>query len=269
MAIKSSGPLALNGDIVAEFTTDTAKNLGSLRGVTWYVSNVLTTGTFSSTNLTFSGFYGKRATDPAGASSIVYEPGTYTFEVPLFRTSLVIDAWGGGGGGDNGGGRDGENTTVTSPAGTLTASAGKGGGGGGRRSTGPGGAGGAATGGDINESGAPGGIGSSNAGGNSGGQAYGGGAGGISGATGTSCGGNDGLPGDAPGGGGGGVYGRDCSKDPGWSYSGGGGGGGFVRKTYTPVQAPYKSTINITVGAGSVGNAQSVGAAGRVVITWS
>ena len=266
MSIRSSGPLNLNADIVAEFTGDTQKNMSTLRGTTWYLDNVLTTGTFPTTNLKFSDFYSKRRTDPAGAGSQTYTPGDWTFTVPLYRNSLIIDAWGGGAQGA-GNGSPGGDTSVSLPTGTLSAGGGQSGGGGGRRATGAGGPGGGASGGDINEPGGGGGQGGSGAGGNAGGQAYGGGQGGQPGAVGTACGGNNGASGTAPGGGGGNVYGRDCSKDPGWSYTGGGGGGGFVRKTLSNSQLTYQSSFNIHVGAGSTGTVN--GADGQVTISWS
>ena len=260
MAIKASGAFLKSTEIDTEFML--GNSASAYRGVSWYVDNALTTSTFSSTNLKFSEFYSKRKTDPAGAGSTTYAA-SGSFTVPLYRNSLIVDAWGGGAGS---GGSNGGETSVTVSTGVLRAGGGRGGGGGGRRTTGAGGGGGSATGGDINQPGAAGGSGGSNAGGNAGGVAYGGGTGGAAPAT-ANCGGNAGSPGNAPGGGGAGNHGVDCSKDPGWSYSGGGGGGGFVRKTLSAEQAPYQSVITFTVGAAGTGDAN--GAAGQVKMTWS
>ena len=176
MAIKASGAFLKMSEINDQFLL--GNSAGVHRGVTWYVDSAATTGTFSSTNLKFSDFYSKRKTDPAGGGSTTYSA-SGSFTVPLFRTSLVIDAWGGGGGS---GGTNGGDTSVTVSTGTLSAGGGKGGGGGGRRTTGAGGAGGSATGGDTNQPGAAGGQGAGangGTGGSAGGIEYGGGAGGA------------------------------------------------------------------------------------------
>lgn len=265
---KGSGPLYLSADIAGEFTTDTGNNMSSLRGVTWYKDNVLDNGTFPSTNISFSSFYNKRSTDPAAPGSSSYPgPAGYTHPIALFRNNMVVNAWGGGAGG---GGSSGGATTVDLPTGQLYAGGGGGGGGGGRRSAGPGGPGGSASGGDINEAGGGGGTGGGNNGGNAGGIGYGGGGGGSNAGAPGSCGSRGGNPGYSPGGGGSGVYGQDCSKDPGWSYSGGGGGGGFCQKTLTAAQVPYNAGTNsFNMNVGGPGSGNTGGGAGLVTVSWS
>jgi hypothetical protein len=266
MTIKASGSLGLSTDIVTEFTSDTGKNMGSLRGVTWYKDGVLDTGTFSATNLSFSSFYSKRATDPASAGSQIYNTASdNTFIVPIYRNNINFYAWGGGGGcGGPGVGGTGGTTTVTLPSATLTAVGGQGGGGGARRSVGPAGAGGGQSGGTIGENGASGSSANKGPGGNAGGVSYGGGAGG------TNAGGNyTGYPGNAPGGGGSAWFGYDGSPDPGFSGGGGAGGAGFSGYAYTAGQLAPGTSINIHVGdVGSSANS-GPGGVGQVKITWS
>lgn len=60
MTIKTSGALSIS-DINNEFALGT--NLGSYRGVTWY-TDAGASGTFASSNLSMSDFYGKRRTAP-------------------------------------------------------------------------------------------------------------------------------------------------------------------------------------------------------------
>jgi len=256
MTIKGSGSLSLNSDIVNEFTGATGKNIGSLRGTTWYLDDVLTTSTFPSTNISFSQFYNKRVTDPAGAGSTSYTPGDYAFTVPLYRNSITFYAWGGGGGSNISG--TGDTSTVFLPElTTLVANGGRYGGGGARRYVGPAGPGGGFSGGQIGENGAGGG-GAKGPGGNAGGMAYGGGAGATNG------GGNFATyPGNPPGGGGSGFFGYDGSKDPGYSGGGGAGGGGFSGSTYNPSNLAKGTGVDIHVAAAG-GN----GGAGRVNISW-
>jgi len=265
MTIKPSGSSLTLTEIDNEFGLGTS--LGVMRGVTWYLDNVTTTGTFASSNLKFSDFYSKKSGDPAGSGTTTYStPGSFTFTVPLFRTNIVIDAWGAGGAQL----ADGGDTSATATGLNLNAGGGKGGGGGGRRTTSPGGIGGTATGGDINEPGEAGGTGGTNRGGNAGGQAYGGGTGGSAGADNGACGNNPGGNGTSPGGGAGGDRGVDCSKNPGWSYAGGGGGGGFVRKTLASGVLSAGSSVSVTVGAGCPDSGQGGSSGnGQVKITWS
>lgn len=246
MTIHASGTPLTMTQIAAEFT---GYNLGSKRGGGWYVDGALTNGAFSSTNLKFSDFYGKRLTDPAGASSTTIGPtATISWPVPLYRNSITFSAWAGGGGGtDNATG-----TTVTLPTTTLEVYRGR-----------PYGNGvGTATGGDINESGAP---GTYYNGGNSGGMAYGGGAGAAQPGT------NNGYAsGHTPGGGGSGYYYNDGSPYPAIGGTPGASGGGFARKTYTPDVLQYGATVPITVGHGGSSSATAgSGGDGRVTISWT
>ena len=257
MTIKGSGSLSLTSDIVGEFTGATGKNMGSLRGTRWYVDNALPTDVFPSTNISFSQFYAKRVTDPAGSGSTSYTPGDYTFVTPLYRNSITFYAWGGGGGSNAGG--SGDASTVSLPDTTLTAGGGYSAAyGGSRRYVGPAGPGGTQSGGQLGENGGNGSGAIRGPGGNAGGLAYGGGTGGVNpGANYTA------FPGNAPGGGGSATFGYDGSKDPGFSGAGGAGGAGFSGSTYTPTNLAKDTGVNIHVGAAG-GN----GGAGRVNISW-
>jgi len=258
MTIKASGSIKLSDDIATEFTSDTGKNMSSLRGVQWYKDDVLDTGSFSATNLKFSNFYSKRRTDPAGAGSQIYgTAGNNTFVVPLYRNNIAFYAWGGGGGSYATG--NGGTTTVSLPTVTLTAGGGYQGGGGGRRYVGPAGPGGSQSGGTLGENGQAGSSATKGPGGNAGGMSYGGGAGGIN------LGGNfTTYPGSAPGGGGSAGFGYDGSPDPGYSGGGGDGGAGFSGISYGSGELAKNTSVNFTVGA-SGGN----GGVGQVKITWS
>ena len=221
-----------------------------------YNSTPLTLGTFPTTNLKFSMFFSKQATDPAGAGSTSYDSGNNTFVVPLFRNTIAFYAWGGGGG-SNGGGTGGT-STVTLPSATLTATGGGSGGGGGRRYVGGSGGGGSGSGGTLNENGGSG-AGGRGPGGDAGGIAYGGGTGGIN------PGGNfTTYPGNSPGGGGSGWFGYDGSPDPGYSGGGGAGGSGFSGISYSAADMPAGTSVNCSVGARG-GN----GGAGSIKIVWS
>lgn len=260
MTITGSGSLSLNTNIVGEYPANTGKNMGSMRGVTWYLDNVLTTSTFSSTNLKFSDFYNKRRTDPAGASSTtVNTVGNGSFTVPLFRNNITFYSWGGGGG-SNGSG-DGGSTTISLPSVTLSANGGYSGGGGGRRYVGPAGAGGSASGdaSTFTESGAGGG-GAAGKGGNAGGVSDGGG----DNSTQTTGGNFTYFPGNSPGAGGSGFFGYDGSKDPGYSGGGGAGGSGFAKRTFTSAQLTTGTAVPYTVAPGG-GN----GGGGQVKIVWT
>lgn len=66
MTLPSSGALSMSA-INAEFGR--GNNLGAYRGTTWY-TDAGSSGTFSSTNLSFNEFYGKRLTSPTFSFSI-------------------------------------------------------------------------------------------------------------------------------------------------------------------------------------------------------
>jgi hypothetical protein len=269
MTVKGSGPIGLSADITAEFTGGTGKKMSNLRSTTWYRNATLETGTFPTTNLSFSSFYAKRATDPAGAGNTTYTPGDYTFVVPLFRNSINFYAWGAGGSaGWSYPGSTGDVSTVSFVDGrTLTAGGGGGGGGGGRRSVGPEGAGGGQSGGSLGENGAGGGSGYNRGpGGNAGGISYGGGTGGVN--PGYNF---DSVGGNAPGGGAAGWFGYDGSKDPGYSGGGGGGGAGFAGHVYNAGTITTGSSVNIHVSAGTDGGVRNsgTGGAGQVKVSWS
>ena len=256
MTIKASGPIKLSADIAAEFTTNTGKNMSSMRNARWYKDSGLETGTFQTTNLSFSSFYSKRATDPAGSGSQTYTPGNHSFIVPLYRNSITFYAWGGGGSSAAGG--NGGASTVALPGTTLYAGGGGAGGGGGRRTISGAGGGGGQSGGTLGENGQGGGPCPGN-GGNAGGMSFGGGAGA------TYLGGNfTYYPGNTPGGGGSGFFGYDGSPDPGFSGGGGGGGGGFSGKTYGPGELSVGTSVNIQVATQS-GN----GGTARVRVIWT
>ena len=228
-----------------------------------YTTADLTISYFPTTNIKFSQFYGKQGADPSGSGTTTYNttPQTsYSFVVPLYRTSLQIDAFGAGGGATSPSYAGGATTVVKTGlnAFTMTAAGGGGGGAGGSRAIGGSGSGGAASGGDINLRGGDG-AGTTTGGASGGYPSYGGGAGGpYPGNT-----GNYGA-GGVPGGGASGFLVYDGSKYPAFSGAGGGGGGGFVRKTFTPANLRAGSVLQVNVGAGTSG-----GGAGRVVITWS
>ena len=67
MTLPASGPISL-ADINGEFGL--GYNLNAYRGVTWY-TDAGATGTFPTTNLSFSDFYNKRATAPAFTVNVV------------------------------------------------------------------------------------------------------------------------------------------------------------------------------------------------------
>ena len=225
-----------------------------------YSTQDLTTNNFPQTDIKFSMFYSKRASDPAGAGSSPYGAGNHTFITPLFRNSIVFRAWGGGGGSS---GSNGGTTTVTLPGTTLTAGGGGGGGGGGRRYVGGAGGGGGASGGQTNENGGGGG-GANGPGGAAGGVADGGAA-----ARAWSGGNFQAYPGNVPGGGGTGWFGYDGSKDPGFSGGGGAGGGGFSKIELSPTSLPPGTSVSISVGGGGPGAYGGPGGAGRVYVDWS
>lgn len=228
-----------------------------------YTTADLTISYFPTTDIKFSQFYGKKGTDPSGSGTTTYNttPQTsYSFVVPLYRTSLQIDAFGAGGGATSPSYAGGSTTVVKTGLGafSMTAGGGGGGGAGGSRSIGPSGAGGGFSGGDIGIRGGDG-AGATTGGASGGYPSYGGGAGGpYPGNT-----GNYGA-GGVPGGGASGFLIYDGSKYPGFSGAGGGGGGGFVRKTFLPKDLRAGAVLQVNVGAGVAG-----GGAGRVVITWS
>ena len=105
-----TGPIKPGGSplAISEINTGFAlgDNLGVYRGVNWYYSGNLTTGTFPSgatARLDIANFYGKQPTDPATAGTTIIDTvGSGSFVIPLYRNTLKIELWGGGGGGGGG-----------------------------------------------------------------------------------------------------------------------------------------------------------------------
>jgi hypothetical protein len=216
--------------------------------------------------------------DTSNESPKVYgSPGTYTFTVPAYTTSLQVEVWGGGGAGGkvgpNTGGANGTNGGASSAFG-ITAGGGTGGTGGvAYRTVYPSGAGGTATGGNqVNTSGTTPPNPTSASFTPPGGTAPYGGLGGP-GATGVNW--RNGLygvfsggPGQAPGGGGGGSV-SDNGRGW-WNYGGAGGSGAYGKSVFAVGALTPGATQTITVGAGGVlADWGATGGNGRVIITWS
>jgi len=112
-ALPFSGPLDL-AKINAEWGLGT--DLTQYHGVRWYYDGNLTTGLFGGNTIKVSDFYGKRATDPAGAGAyFANTAGSGSFIVPLYRNYIKIEVWGGGGSGgdgDNNNGEDGGDSNI-------------------------------------------------------------------------------------------------------------------------------------------------------------
>lgn len=284
-----TGPIKPFGNSLAisEINTGFAlgNDLGIYRGVNWYYSGNLTTGTFPTgptAHLDIASFYGKQPTDPATAGTTIIDTvGSGNFTVPLYRNTLTIEIWGGGGGGGAGNHDatyNGSNGSYSSVLG-VTAGGGTGGTGGNRSGTQSGGGGsGGTTSGTASPSpttqtltnGNAGGGG--NAGGNVGGAGGAAPSGGSSGAAGSN---GSGGAGGAPGaGGGGGGYSDHQSKNPNQAGGGGGGSGAYARIYYSSYGAiPSGTAINYTVGAGGTGATPTEsggnGANGRIKFTWT
>ena len=283
-----TGPIKPFGNplAISEINTGFAlgDNLGVYRGVTWYYSGNLTTGTFPSgatARLDVANFYGKQPTDPATAGTTTIDTvGSGNFTIPLYRNTLTIEIWGGGGGGGAGnhdGTYNGSNGSLTTILG-VTAGGGTGGGGGYRYGSqnGGGGSGGTASGTLANASvltkttGNAGGGG--NAGGNTGGAGGAAPSGGAAGAAGSN---GSGGAGGAPGaGGGGGGYSDHQSKNPNQAGGGGGGSGAYANIYYSSYGAiTAGALVPYTVGAGGTGATPTEsggnGAKGRIKFTWT
>lgn len=284
-----TGPIKPFGNplAISEINTGFAlgDNLGVYRGVTWYYSGNLTTGTFPSgatARLDVANFYGKQPTDPATAGTTTIDTaGSGTFTIPLYRNTLTIEIWGGGGGGGSGNhdgtynGSNGASSTVLG----VTAGGGNGGVGGTRygAQNGAGGSGGTASGSATpspttltrTEGNAGGG---GNAGGNRGGAGGAAPSGGAAGAAGNNgAGGAGGAPGA---GGGGGGYSDHGSKNPNQAAGGGGGSGAYASIYYSSYGAITSGTVvSYTVGAGGLGATPleigGNGASGRIKFTWT
>jgi len=283
-----TGPIKPWGNSLAisEINTGFAlgDNLGVYRGVTWYYSGNLTTGTFPSgatARLDVANFYGKQPTDPATTGTTTVDTvGSGTFTIPLYRNTLQIEIWGGGGGGGSGnhdGTFNGSSGTSSSVLG-VTVNGGTGGTGGNRNGTqsGGGGAGGTASGTVANASVLTKTTGNAGGGGNAGGNAGGAGGSAPNGGTGGSAGSNSvGGTGGAPGaGGGGGGYSDHQSKNPNQAGGGGGGSGAYANIYYSSYGAISSGTVvNYTVGAAGTGAPQDQaggnGASGRIKFTWT
>jgi hypothetical protein len=284
-----TGPIKPGGSplAISEINTGFAlgDNLGVYRGVTWYYSGNLDTGTFPSgttARLDIANFYGKQPTDPAtSGTTTINTVGSGTFKIPLYRNTLIIEIWGGGGGGGSGchdGTFNGSSGSSSSVLGVTTG--GGGGGVGGDRygaQNGAGGSGGTASGSAtpspttlIKTSGNAGSGGS--AGGNRGGAGGAAPNGGTAGAAGNN---GPGGVGGAPGaGGGGGGYSDHQSKNPNQAAGGGGGSGAYANIYYSSYGAITSGTvISYTVGAGGSGAPQDQaggnGASGRIKFTWT
>lgn len=187
----------------------------------------------------------------SSGSTLYTIPGTYTFTVPNYTSTLTVELWGGGGGGTGYHYAGGAGT-----ASTFGSSLSAGGGGAGRGGFQPagGGAGGIASGGTTNQNGSAGstsGIGGNSPSGGNGGT--------------TSM-----APGGVPGGGGAAAMCTECS-------SGGGGAGAHVIRTYSVGQLTPGSTVTLVVGSGGVGGTTAyytgeplggAGARGQVNLTW-
>ena len=73
-------------------------NLGSYRGVQWWLDNTQT-GTFPTGTISMSDFYSKRSTTPVSPGSAGWgSPGVYYFQIPLYSTLYVLVRGGSGGG---------------------------------------------------------------------------------------------------------------------------------------------------------------------------
>lgn len=272
MPIVSSGQLSMSA-INAEFGR--GYGLNSYRGVRWYTPGSLTTGTFSSGQISMSDFYGKSASDPATTNSLAWGPGTYSFTIPLFRNNLAYRVWGGGGGGGSGygngdgavsgygNGAPGGDSYIGFPTPAHARAGGGGQTGGWRyRTYGAPGAGGLASGGNqLNNNG---GNGSFYTAGNGGAGSQGGSNALVPNASGTD--------GGYPGAGGGGGQNDDYRGY--WSIGGGGGGGAYVQGFYLPGQLTPGTVVTIIVGVGGAGGPTQIGGvggnggAGRVEINW-
>lgn len=186
-------------------------------------------------------------------------PGTYSFTVPFYATTLTVEVWGAGGGGGQsrypagGGGTGG----TSSWAGTVIATGGTGGG---SANASPGN-GGLASGGDVNTNGN---NGVTTTGGTAPSGSIPGGIGGIMYL--------NGDWGGQPGGGGGGAYSVLGS------HGGGGGSGAYSKKTYAVGALTVGSTITVVVGLGGPGQPATAnlgeysggtGGNGEVIITWN
>ena len=124
-ALPFSGPLDLAA-INTEFGLGT--DLTNYHGVRWYYDGNLTTGLFGSSTIKVSDFYGKRATDPAGAGAYFSNTaGSASTIAPLYRNTITIEMWGGGGSGGGGNGGAGGNGGDSSTLG-VTVGGGAGGG---------------------------------------------------------------------------------------------------------------------------------------------
>lgn len=285
-----TGPIKPFGNplAISEINTGFAlgDNLGVYRGVNWYYSGNLTTGTFPSgatARLDVANFYGKQPTDPATAGTTTIDTvGSGSFTLPLYRNTLTIEIWGGGGGGGAGNHDatyNGSNGSYSSVLG-VTAGGGTGGTGGNRSGTTQSGGGG--SGGTTSGTASPSPTtqtltngnagGGGNAGGNVGGAGGAAPSGGSSGAAGSN---GSGGAGGAPGaGGGGGGYSDHQSKNPNQAGGGGGGSGAYARIYYSSYGAiPSGTAINYTVGAGGTGATPTEsggnGANGRIKFTWT
>lgn len=199
-------------------------------------------------------------------------PGSYTFTVPAYASTLKVEVWGaGGGGGSNADDNksSGENGTSSSFD-KVVARGGKGGDGGVKNQTVSGGNGGTAEGGDDNRTGENGKNGNANRSGD-GGSSPKGGAGGSGADTPKNTTAVAGKNGAAPGGGGSGT--AKTLSGGGYNNGAGGGGGGYATKTYAKGALSAGKNITVVVGEGGRGAAENVnggnGASGEVRITWT
>jgi hypothetical protein len=209
---------------------------------------------------------------PQARSMTFSTPGTHTFTVPAYVSTLKVEVWGaGGGGGSNADDKkaSGENGSSSSFD-KVIARGGKGGDGGVRNQAVSGGNGGTAEGGDDNRTGDNGKNGNANGAGN-GGSSPKGGAGGNGADTPKNTTAIPGKDGAAPGGGGGGT--AKMLSGGGYNNGAGGGGGGYATKTYAKGTLAPGKTITVVVGEGGKGAKENVnggnGAHGEVRISWT
>ena len=288
IGITSSAPTTLNTAIQHNIGVVVGGSRyfdGYLAEVNFIDGQALTPSSFGETDATtgrwkakaFSGTYGTNGFylnfsnnsstqslgwDQKGNITRYIASGTYSYTVPAYSSSLVVEVWGGGGGGGQAllPGTDATNGGQSSFNGTVIANGGNRGVGA-SSGVGANGTGGTASGGDTNTTGNTGnstaGASSSTPSPNSGNLA-------IAGVVG--AGGYNGVTGFPVGSGGGGAYWLGGSVPT----AGAGGSGGYSKKTYAP--GAISGTITVVVGAGGaagVGNALPGGAGtdGMVRIT--
>jgi hypothetical protein len=256
---------ALTASDFGEYNTDT----GVWQPIA-YEGSYGTNGFYLPLNNTTS-IYNLTGDQKSGTITRYTTPGTYTFTVPSYSSSVVVELWGGGGGsggsgptpgGANGGA--GSASTFAAPGGTLSA----GGGGGGATSTsglGAMGAGGTASGGDVNTNGTTGtGVAGSSTTGYAAPNGY------WNSVATTQASNGPAFVGKFAGGA---ATGSNWYVGGGAPIGGSGGSGAYVKKTYSAGVLTSGSTITVVVGSGGTAGGQggawtgAAGADGEVRIT--